>query len=75
VIKAAIYTRVSTEEQAAEGYSLGDQERQALAKIKREGWSRSAAPYRGSPYLRDSLIGERFSPDEVDERLAALATA
>jgi site-specific DNA recombinase len=37
--RAAIYTRVSTDEQAAEGYSLADQEQQALAKIGREGWT------------------------------------
>jgi site-specific DNA recombinase len=37
-MRAAIYTRVSTDEQATEGYSLGDQERQALARIEREGW-------------------------------------
>jgi DNA invertase Pin-like site-specific DNA recombinase len=36
--RAAIYTRVSTDEQASDGYSLAEQERQALAKIEREGW-------------------------------------
>ncbi len=36
--RAAIYTRVSTDEQATEGYSLGDQEQQARTRIEREGW-------------------------------------
>jgi site-specific DNA recombinase len=37
-IRAAAYTRVSTDEQAREGYSLGDQERRCIALIEREEW-------------------------------------
>lgn len=37
-MKAAIYTRVSTEDQVKEGYSLAVQKEQLLEHIKREGW-------------------------------------
>ncbi|HTU98790.1 MAG TPA: recombinase family protein [Solirubrobacteraceae bacterium] len=37
-MRAAIYTRVSTEDQAREGYSLGDQVDRCRALIEREGW-------------------------------------
>jgi site-specific DNA recombinase len=37
-VNAAIYTRVSTDEQAREGYSLGEQERSCRERIEREGW-------------------------------------
>jgi site-specific DNA recombinase len=36
--RAAIYTRVSTDEQAEHGYSLGEQARRGAALIEREGW-------------------------------------
>ena len=35
---AAIYTRVSTDDQAREGFSLAEQEHRALQLIAREGW-------------------------------------
>jgi site-specific DNA recombinase len=37
--RAVIYTRVSTDEQAREGYSLGEQERGCLESIERERWT------------------------------------
>ena len=37
-MKVAIYIRVSTEEQAREGYSLAAQERSLREKCSREGW-------------------------------------
>lgn len=37
-LRAAIYTRVSTEGQAEEGYSLDSQERLARERCSREGW-------------------------------------
>jgi site-specific DNA recombinase len=38
-LRAAIYTRVSTADQAREGYSLDEQERKCAAYIEREGWT------------------------------------
>jgi len=37
--KACIYTRVSTQEQAAEGYSIEEQERLCKAAIESKGWA------------------------------------
>jgi site-specific DNA recombinase len=37
-MKAAIYTRVSTDRQAEDGYSLDEQERSCREHIEREGW-------------------------------------
>ena len=37
--RAAVYTRVSTEDQAREGFSLGDQAVRAREVIDREGWT------------------------------------
>ena len=36
---AAVYTRVSTQEQAAEGYSIAEQERMCKAAIESKGWA------------------------------------
>ena len=36
--KAAVYTRVSTQEQASEGYSIEEQERMCRAAIESKGW-------------------------------------
>lgn len=36
--KAAVYTRVSTQEQASEGYSIEEQERMCKAAIESKGW-------------------------------------
>jgi DNA invertase Pin-like site-specific DNA recombinase len=36
-MRAAIYTRVSTDEQASEGFSLGDQERQGARQDRARG--------------------------------------
>lgn len=36
--KACVYTRVSTDEQAKEGYSISEQERMAKAAIEAKGW-------------------------------------
>jgi site-specific DNA recombinase len=36
--RAGIYTRVSTDEQTREGYSLDEQERRCKERIEREGW-------------------------------------
>ena len=41
-LRAAIYTRVSTDEQAEEGYSLAEQERRCLAHIEAQGWTPTA---------------------------------
>ena len=38
MMKAVIYTRVSTTEQAAEGYSIDEQERMCRAAIESKGW-------------------------------------
>ena len=38
-MRAAIYSRVSTEQQADEGWSLGEQERRCREHIEREGWT------------------------------------
>jgi site-specific DNA recombinase len=38
-VRAAVYTRVSTDEQAREGYSLGEQERSCVERIAHEGWT------------------------------------
>jgi DNA invertase Pin-like site-specific DNA recombinase len=37
-LRAAIYSRVSTDDQAREGYSLGEQDRQGQALTQREKW-------------------------------------
>ncbi len=39
---AALYTRVSTQKQADEGYSLDAQERRCREHIEREGWETRA---------------------------------
>src|SRR3954447_274559 len=39
---AVIYTRVSTDDQAREGFSLAEQEHRALQLIAREGWEHAA---------------------------------
>jgi DNA invertase Pin-like site-specific DNA recombinase len=36
--KACVYTRVSTQEQANEGYSIEEQERMCKAAIESKGW-------------------------------------
>ncbi len=38
-MRAAIYTRVSTEDQAREGYSIDEQERRCRDFVDREGWT------------------------------------
>jgi site-specific DNA recombinase len=47
--RAAIYTRVSTDEQAREGYSLDEQEHRCRELIQREGWQHIAS-YRDAGY-------------------------
>ena len=39
LVRCAIYTRVSTEEQAKEGYSLAAQEERLRAHAKNQGWA------------------------------------
>ena len=36
--RAAIYIRVSTQEQAQEGYSVGEQKERLIAYCKAQGW-------------------------------------
>ena len=51
-VRAAIYTRVSTDEQAKEGHSLGDQEHACQAHIERHGW-RHVETYSDEGYSGD----------------------
>jgi len=50
--RAAIYCRVSTDDQAENGYSLADQERKGRAKVADEGWSLV-----GEAYVDEGISG------------------
>jgi site-specific DNA recombinase len=65
--RADIYVRVSTEDQAREGYSLGEQERRCRDLAEREGWQV------GEVYVEAGVSGARASRPELDRLMGAVA--
>lgn len=64
-MRAAIYTRVSTDDQAREGYSLDEQERRCRAEADAEGWEAELFPEEG-------VSGRLASRPQLDLFLARL---
>ncbi len=62
--RCAIYTRVSTEEQAREGYSLPAQEERLRAHAKSQGWTVYKL------YVDDGYVNETCSGGRVVDPLA-----
>jgi site-specific DNA recombinase len=65
--RAAIYTRVSTEDQAETGHSLGEQRRRGHDLIDREGWTHAAT------YEDAGVSGALASRPQLDRMLADIA--
>ncbi len=68
-IKAALYTRVSTEDQAREGYSLGVQKDYLLDFAKREGFEICFADGKGAVYMDDGYSGYSLDRPAMNQLL------
>lgn len=65
-LRAGAYVRVSTQEQAREGYSLGEQQRQVESRIGDEGWEHVRT------YIEPGVSGRRDDRPELTKLLAHL---
>jgi len=68
-IKAALYTRVSTEDQAREGYSLGVQKDYLVDFAKREGLEICFADGKGTVYMDDGYSGYSLDRPALNQLL------
>jgi len=64
--RAAIYTRVSTDRQAEEGFSLDEQQRRGLAHIDRLGWQHAGT------YREEGVSGAERHRPQLDRLLGSL---
>ena len=64
--RACVYTRVSTAEQAAEGYSIEEQERMCKAAIESKGWQYVAT------YSDPGVSGRTMDRDGLQEMIRAI---
>jgi site-specific DNA recombinase len=65
--RAAVYSRVSTDDQAEFGYSLAEQERRCRELAEREGW------HIGEVYVEAGVSGALASRPELDRLMGAVA--
>ncbi len=69
-IKAALYTRVSTEDQAREGYSLGVQRDYLLEFAKKQGWDVHSPHSKNKVYQDDGYSGSSLDRPAFSQLIA-----